>query len=337
MKRKFTRRQAQAGFSLLEIIVAMIILALLSGAVMTVLYRAGDIASEVRESDRRDEELNRFMSLLGETIESLPDGSTLTVTAPEDSTSGFHELTIENASTSFDFGRLIGTVEETVIALRPTASPRYAAEAAEPLFDLVLSRSDFAPDAEDSGGMMFRGGADEWMQIDEDGRYWLPLVQGVSTATWRYWDEEQDEWLDLWDDEAPPSLLEFSLVDRGRIYPMRTIFEMPEPHGDATDEAASGAAGGGAGSAINRTTQSTDQNGGRGGTGNAGQRGDRGRGGEGARPGGPRGDGGGKGKGGGGGRGNPQGGGRGNGNGGQPGAQPGANGSGGNPAGGGSQ
>ena len=215
----------EKAFSLFEIVVAMAILGIIAGSVLSILWQAGDTAAEIRYLDRRDEEVSRFVTLLRESIENLPDGATMQMIPAEESVSGVNELMIGNSPTAFLFGEKIGMSEETVIALRPAKELR----AAEPSFEIAISRSDFAPDEDEDGGMVFRAGEDDFLQSDEEGRYWLPLLGELSGASWRFWDEDQQEWLDEWtDDSAMPPLLEFSLTDLGAAVPMTVVFEVPD-------------------------------------------------------------------------------------------------------------
>ena len=287
-----------AGFSLFEIVVSMTILGIISSAVLSILWQAGDTAAEIRDLDRSDEEVNRFLILLRESIENLPPEGTLAMTSSAESTSGFDELVIGNSATAFTFGEKVGGSEETVIALR-AALP---GEGGEPQFDLAISRADFAPDEESNGGMAFRAGPDDLLQADEEGRYWLPLMSGVTIATWRFWDEDQREWLDEWTgDEAMPPLLEFSLGGEFRPVPMRVVFSVPEQAinpvvaaeaasaGTSNTTTATNAAANGANAAQQRPAQGDRGDGGRGrgpGGGDGAARGGKGGGGKGPRGGG---------------------------------------------------
>lgn len=328
-----TNRRNAAGFSLFEIVVSMTILGIISSAVLSIIWQAGDTAAEIRDLDRNDEEVTRFLILLRETIENLPPEGTLAMTPASESASGFDELVIGNSATAFTFGEKVGGSEETVIALRP-ALP---GEGGEPQFDLAISRADFGPDEESNGGLVFRAGPDDLLQADEEGRYWLPLMSGVTIASWRFWGEEQREWLDEWtDDEKMPPLLEFSLGGEFRPVPMRVVFNVPIQAVDPEGAAAAASSG------TSTTTTDTSTNAGRRGGGGQDGRGDgpggRGEGGRGEGEGG-RGEGrGGRGEGGqrGGGRGNGgDGGGRGPGGGGEGGGRGGPGGGGQGPGGGG--
>ena len=113
------RSQSKAGsggFSLFEIAVALTILGLISGAIFSILWQAGDAATEIRELDRRDEEVSRFLALLRDSIEHLPQDGTLEMVPAEEAASGYPELKIGNSATAFTFGEIVGSAEEVELA-----------------------------------------------------------------------------------------------------------------------------------------------------------------------------------------------------------------------------
>ena len=113
-----------------------------------------------------------------------------------------------------------------MISLRPGTG---TTPEGEPTFDLALSRPDFAPEDTDGSGMALRVSGDDFLQTDEEGRYWLPLLTGVTAASWNFWDEDQQTWLEEWtDDSKMPPLLAFSFDDSFRPVPLRVVFEVPE-------------------------------------------------------------------------------------------------------------
>jgi len=241
MKRPRHRRGGlSGGFSLFEIAVAVTILGLIAGAIFSILWQAGDTAAEIRELDRRDEEVGRFLTLLRESIEHLPQDGTLEMTPAEESVSGYPELKIGNSATAFTFGEIIGSSEETVISMRPgVLSPE-----GEQTYDIAISRSDFAPEDTDGSGMAMRVSPDDFLQADEEGRYWMPLLTGISAASWTFWDEDQSVWLEEWtDDSKMPPLLAFAFDDTYRPVPLRVVFEVPEqasnPQPETTTETTS--------------------------------------------------------------------------------------------------
>jgi hypothetical protein len=214
------------GFSLFEIAVALTILGLIAGAIFSILWQAGDAATEIRELDRRDEEVSRFLALLRDSIEHLPQDGTLEMIPAEETASGYPELKIGNSATAFTFGEIVGSAEEVVISLRPGTG---TTPEGEPTFDLAISRPDFAPEDTEGSGMALRVSGDDFLQTDEEGRYWLPLLTAVTAASWNFWDEDQQTWLEEWtEDSQMPPLLAFSFDDSFRPVPLRVVFEVPE-------------------------------------------------------------------------------------------------------------
>ncbi len=219
-------RLKAGGFSLFEIVVALSILAMISGAIFSILWQAADTATEVRDRDRRDEEMAHFIDLLRASIELLPPDGTLSVVPPEETTTGFAELKIGNSATAFTFGEIVGTVDEAVISLRPSEK---LTEDGSPTYDLAISRPDFVPDEEKQGGMAFRASAEDFLPVDEDGRPWMTLLTGLTSAIWEYWDDEQETWEpDRLDPSKLPELIALSLGDSERASPLRIVFEVPE-------------------------------------------------------------------------------------------------------------
>ncbi|MDF1753090.1 MAG: prepilin-type N-terminal cleavage/methylation domain-containing protein [Verrucomicrobiales bacterium] len=212
------------GFTLVEIVIAMTILALISGTVMAILVQAGDTAAEIRDTDLKDEEVSRFLELLERTVETLPIDATIEMLPAAETISGFPEMKISNAVGAFTFGEDIGSAGELVIGLQPQQESENEGQ----FFELAISRDSFSPEDTDGDGMVFGAGSEDFLTADAEGRYWLPLVSDIISASWRYWDEESNEWLTEWQGENLPPLLEFSVEDSHRPGPVRVVFEVPE-------------------------------------------------------------------------------------------------------------
>jgi hypothetical protein len=253
-------KAGSGGFSLFEIAVALTILGLISGAIFSILWQAGDAATEIRELDRRDEEVSRFLALLRDSIEHLPQDGTLEMVPAEEAASGYPELKIGNSATAFTFGEIVGSAEEVVISLRPGTG---TTPEGEPTFDLALSRPDFAPEDTDGSGMALRVSGDDFLQTDEEGRYWLPLLTGVTAASWNFWDEDQQTWLEEWtDDSKMPPLLAFSFDDSFRPVPLRVVFEVPEQVSNPPQDTTTTTTGSGSTNNSNNTNNTNNNSGG---------------------------------------------------------------------------
>lgn len=222
-------RSGERAFSLVEVVVSMVILSLILGSVFGVVWQATDSAAELRILDARDQQVGRFLSLYRGTLESLPVGASVTITPAEESSSGQEEMKIEGATTAYAMGVNSGTDGETIISLRVQAEKPTGdlEDYVGPLYKVAVSREGFEPLVED-GEMAIRvGEGDPFFEIDDEGRYWLPLLDNIVSMSWRYWDAGQREWVETWEEDALPEMLELSLLDPWRPAPLRVVFEIP--------------------------------------------------------------------------------------------------------------
>jgi len=226
---KATYRSSVRAFSLIEVVVSMLILSLILGSVFGVVWQASDSAAELKTLDARDQQVNRFLVLYRRTMESLPIGTSVSITPAEESASGQEEMVIEGAPTAYTMGVNSDTDGETVIGLRmQTEEPKgELQDYVGPLYQIAVSREDFKPIADDSDLAIRVGENDPFFEIDDEGRYWMPLLDNIVSMTWRYWDADQMEWMDVWEEENMPEMLELSLLDPWRPAPLRVVFEMP--------------------------------------------------------------------------------------------------------------
>jgi len=232
------RRSPPRGFTLLEIVTALTILSMVATTVFGILWQAGNAAAEIRDYDNRDEQVSRFIGMLQRTVESMPTGGTIAMVPPTESPTGFYEMTINDASTAFTFGENATGTGSTTIGMRAqpedeTETLGRFGEIDVPLFQVGISREDFAPSDTDGDGMVFRSGGfndeDSTLYVDEQGRYWLPLLNHVTGMSWRFWDETQRDWLDEWTDSSRlPQMVELSMTDIYRTAPIRVVFDVPD-------------------------------------------------------------------------------------------------------------
>ncbi len=221
---KHTQRSATGGFSLFEIAVSLTILGLISGRSSRSSGRPGDGFGDPRARPPRGGG-RAFRPSPSRDDRASPRGRHPRDDPGGGNRLGYPELKIGNSSTAFTFGEIVGSAEECILSLRPGA----ATPEGEPTFDLALSRPEFAPEDTTGSGMALRVSGEDFLQTDEEGRYWMPLLTGITSATWAYWDEDQNTWLDEWtDDSRLPPLLAFSFDDTYRPAPLRLVFEVPE-------------------------------------------------------------------------------------------------------------
>lgn len=272
------------GFTLLEVVIAVTILALVTGSIYGLLRQSVMAAADLEAAEKQDQAIHHFIELCRATLESLPGEATLTAELIEEGTMS-QELTLSGVFDAFSFGEDPVSESDTVLGLQPYELPS-GEEPETPLYSVAITREDFAPQGED-GEMAIRvGGNDEFFAPDEEGRYWLPLLPAVSMLQWQFWDEEEELWIETWDDaETRPLMVELQLQPSSRSLPIRVVYDIPSVPELVSEEDEVAAAS--AAAAARNSASAAGQGGGNGG---AGQR-PQGRPGEGGRGGGRPGDG----------------------------------------------
>ncbi|WP_206026416.1 hypothetical protein [Roseimicrobium sp. ORNL1] len=313
-------RFTTSAFTLMEVILSLSLLALLSGMVFGIVRVSMTTAMETRQVQLENDELNRFISLCRHSFQSLPSTAILTLKITDTSQPIKQELTMSGAPDAFSFGLNPMSYNDTIIGTRPDYAATEAAESGQQLYYLALSRKDIIPKDPDTGDVVAQTSGEGVAAPDDLGRYWMPLMQNVSSLTWRFYKVDDDTWVEEWDSTNLPQLVEMNLLLAERTLPIRVVFALPTVKlaganpalRPQTTTSSTSDQGGGGGGGNNGGRGGNNQDGGRG----RGDGGDRGRGSDGGGRGGD-----GRGRGGPGGPGGPDGGGRGPGGGGPGGGQ----------------
>ncbi|MBL9117950.1 MAG: prepilin-type N-terminal cleavage/methylation domain-containing protein [Verrucomicrobiaceae bacterium] len=214
------------GFSLLEVVIALVILGMITTTLFAIIRGSVKGAADIERIQSENDQVHRFLELCRLTFQSLPNSATLSL-KPIDSNipEGPQELGIAGMPTAFAFGANPVSYQETIIALGLNAlNPSF--EDGTPRYNIGISRADIIPatNTEDLGGELT---ANPENPPDEQGRYWMPLLREVANLHWRFWKESSDEWLDEWSETALPDLIEVQLQMEGRLTPLRLVFALP--------------------------------------------------------------------------------------------------------------
>lgn len=220
------RNRSAAGFTLLEMVLGLTILAMLSGTVYSIISGAVQTAAKMRISQGENDQVSHFIRLCRQSFQSLPSTAGVTIKTA-DTSSGFPELTISGAPEIFSFGPNPISYKDTVIGLRPDAAATEAAEDGQPVFNLSITREDIVPADPGQGSALVRAGGEELLEPDEQGRVWMPLLANVASLTWRAYKNDDEQWLDEWDGADLPLLVEMNLQLSGRSLPIRAVYTLP--------------------------------------------------------------------------------------------------------------
>ncbi len=225
-KRKTRNEHTSPAFSLLEVVIALVILGMISTTLFAIIRGSVKGAGDIERLQRENDQINRFLELCRYTLQSLPVSATLTLTLIDSNVNdGPQELGIAGVPTCFAFGPNPVSYQETLIGLRPDLV-QPTADDGTPRYNLSISRADIIPQTSDNE-MVIQQAAEALNVADEQGRYWMPLLPNVANLHWRFFKESTDEWLDEWSESNLPDLIEIQLLMQGRITPLRLVFALP--------------------------------------------------------------------------------------------------------------
>lgn len=209
----------------MEVVIALTILGMITATLFSIIQGSVRAAAQIEQLQRENDGINRFLELCRKTFTTLPSTATLTLTALDANLDAGQELTISGAPNCFGFGMRPISYSDTILGLRP--DPAGATDANEaPLQYLCLSREDLIAQS-DSRDIALRQEISGLAAPDEQGRYWMPLLPDVVSLKWRFYQEEDDTWLEEWSESDWPQLIEVQLLMRDRLTPLRMVYSLP--------------------------------------------------------------------------------------------------------------
>ena len=214
-----------AGFTLIEVVVALTILAMITGTLFAIIQGSVKAAAQIEQIQRENDSISRLLDVLRKTFSTLPSAATLQLISAEQSPSEQQELLITGAPNTFGFGPKPISYSATTLSLRPDLEGRVD-EAGNPLFSLSLSREDLIPRTNDNS-MALSQELDGVLAQDDQGRNWMPLLQDVSSLMWRFYRVSDETWYEEWNRSSWPDLIEIQLLMKGRTTPVRMVFSPP--------------------------------------------------------------------------------------------------------------
>lgn len=215
------------GFTLLEVVMALSLLALLSGMVFGVMRVSMSTAFETRKMQLENDEISRFIMLCRHTFMNLPSTAILTLEITETGTPVQQELTISGVPEAFAFGSNPMSYKDSILGMRPDLEATEASETGERLYYIGLSREDLIPNDPTQTNSIASTNGEGLAAPDDQGRFWMPLLADVTSVTWRFYKEAEDLWEEEWDSTDLPQLVEMNLTLQGRTLPLRSVFALP--------------------------------------------------------------------------------------------------------------
>ncbi len=221
------RLRSTAAFTLIEVVIGLTILAMITGMLFAIIRGAVSGAADIERLQRENDSINRFVELCRITFQTMPSTGTLTLEIIERTDPLLQELTISGAPHCFGFGTSATSYKETILSIRPETTASSAPPPTEGVrYNLSLSREDLIPQTDDNE-LAVRQDANSPTAADDEGRFWMPLLPGVSSLTWRFYKQSEDVWEEEWSSSQWPDLIEMNLTMEGRTLPLRAVFSVP--------------------------------------------------------------------------------------------------------------
>ena len=198
-------RRTTRGFTLFEMVVVLAIFVLLAGGIYATVNAAVRATATLTEENLQIQRLNAFVSLVRRTFHNLPANARFAGGVRAEGGDGFPEITLRDAPGVFAWG-MGGPSAGTALL---TARPRLGGGR-----ELSL--------------MLLPGSLGEMERRDALERgAWLRLLPDLREVKWRFYNAEQQEWLEEWLEGERPPLVELSLQLLGEEVPRQFIFWLP--------------------------------------------------------------------------------------------------------------
>jgi len=226
------------GFTLLEVVVAMGVLALLMGMVFTTASRNVELGHMVVEKQNAESEQTAFFELLGEQFARLPGNTRMELVAEDSGVQYLSELTIQNVPMTFTWAG----ADRVAKAVQLVTERRR-----DGLLDIVLRyyENEILDETTEVG--------ESTTLLDNEPFAEVVLLEDVYVFEWRLLDGRTMEWQYDWDLVGRlPLQMELVLVRTQYSEPIRQIFwitpkQNPEVMMRQLQQAGGGAVGGGGG------------------------------------------------------------------------------------------
>lgn len=199
-----SRNPGKAGFTLLEVALALLILILIAGALFGVVQGTLTLAAGLEEAKRRDEEINGIYELCRRTFRTLPAEAKLVARVRETEGAKLPELIIHDAPELLVWKQIEDWDVVSALGLRPQTGGR---------FSLCLLRKSQGGDAQED--VVARALPGDW----------LVLMRDVVSLQWRFYNPELGTWMETVDRGSPrPAAAELTLELAGSEEPLRMVF-----------------------------------------------------------------------------------------------------------------
>lgn len=201
-------RGRRRGFTLIEVVLAIALIALLVGGVYAVARGAFEVGNEVVYNQQRSMLVHSFLELARTNFEKMPGNAQIELSTDAMGNEFLSELIITGYPLAFVWSGVPAGSEEVII--RTEKESRGSVR--------VVAQYLTEEEAEER-----QGGQDAY-----DMGVKLTLLSGIRLLQWRFYDVRTEEWETEWEDNTRrPSLVELTLEFFDAQEPVRSVFWIP--------------------------------------------------------------------------------------------------------------
>ncbi len=174
-------RGVRAGFTLIEVVLALAITGLLLAGVFSVASSATTMAREVATSQERVMVSQSLLGLLRRTFEQVPGNASveLKLTGPGSGQSVFSDVVFRDFPMAFAWAGVEAGAKTVIFRTMQDPAGLMAAR--------VLYLTEDQAEAYDNNRLR-----------EDDTVAGLTLLTGIGLCTWHFWDDRTEEWVDEW-------------------------------------------------------------------------------------------------------------------------------------------
>jgi len=220
----FNRGPGSRGFTLLEVILAMTIFALLIGSVYSVVVGSLKASVAVREVQNEMKQIQLFSDICERAFSSLPSKSRIRTRVRDEYSPEIKDLQLLYAYDVFTFADSVSSAPHSVLGMRVQMNG---------LYSLVLERRDFGARNEDGVLLISAPGDERELNREfEDDRV-LVLFQDLAMVRWEFFDVGSGEWVEEWEESSLPDLVAMEIYKTENGKPIRLQFGLGGYFGDS--------------------------------------------------------------------------------------------------------
>ena len=192
------RARTDAGYLLLEVLLALVVLSIIVGLVFRIIQTTSQVTSNVQFLQSQQEHSDGIYELLRKDIESLPTNAGFQTKR----TDSEFQLIFDETSFNFSWKGNQSGFGTVILAMRRQADGRFTVVATE-----IPEPSVTDPDAPPPPQTVTK------------------LISGLVRCDWRFFDQTSGQWSTNWTSStAKPALLECTYQVSGRPTPVRAVF-----------------------------------------------------------------------------------------------------------------